>query len=229
MITSRGLQSVYVILCISHLLMFLQTPLLTTHPYSLVIMIFYSNTLFCFFMFALQVQCQSSQATNNVLSQILETSSIPPDILSIFSHYFPSSLLSNPAAVQSELSQLTASNGVSIVKETSNSRLSTPTLTSSSSLLSSSVSSSPTSPLAIESSSNTALVPEASSFTSVRVTISITATDSASSQPVSSGSNSPSPTLSNNPSCASTTTTHFSSMALVLAISFAFILAYTQM
>ncbi|KAK9368808.1 hypothetical protein V1509DRAFT_622888 [Lipomyces kononenkoae] len=48
------------------------------------------------------------------LSQIVQTESIPPDVYSIFTHYFPSSLLTDYSAVSHELSLLMDSTGVTI-------------------------------------------------------------------------------------------------------------------
>ncbi|KAK9485476.1 hypothetical protein V1527DRAFT_466542 [Lipomyces starkeyi] len=59
------------------------------------------------------------------LSQILQTESIPADVLSIFSHYFPSSLLTDYSAVSHELSILMDSTGVTVLEGTKTSEYST--------------------------------------------------------------------------------------------------------
>ncbi|KAK9456059.1 hypothetical protein V1511DRAFT_486969 [Dipodascopsis uninucleata] len=47
------------------------------------------------------------------LDQILETKSVPPHVVSIFTRYFPSSLMTDYSAVDKQLSQLMASNFIS--------------------------------------------------------------------------------------------------------------------
>ncbi|KAK9363749.1 hypothetical protein V1504DRAFT_444421 [Lipomyces starkeyi] len=59
------------------------------------------------------------------LSQILQTESIPADVLSIFSHYFPSSLLTDYSAVSHELSILMDSTGVTVLEGTKTSEYGT--------------------------------------------------------------------------------------------------------
>ncbi|KAK9389587.1 hypothetical protein V1515DRAFT_593811 [Lipomyces mesembrius] len=59
------------------------------------------------------------------LSQILQTESIPPDVLSIFSRYFPSSLLTDYSAVSHELSILMDSTGVTVLEGTKTSEYGT--------------------------------------------------------------------------------------------------------
>ncbi|KAK9315979.1 hypothetical protein V1522DRAFT_404432 [Lipomyces starkeyi] len=59
------------------------------------------------------------------LSQILQTESIPGDVLSIFSHYFPSSLLTDYSAVSHELSILMDSTGVTVLEGTKTSEYGT--------------------------------------------------------------------------------------------------------
>ncbi|KAK9332316.1 hypothetical protein V1520DRAFT_335204 [Lipomyces starkeyi] len=59
------------------------------------------------------------------LSQILQTESIPADVLSIFSHYFPSSLLTDYSAVSNELSILMDSTGVTVLEGTKTSEYGT--------------------------------------------------------------------------------------------------------
>ncbi|KAK9375357.1 uncharacterized protein V1513DRAFT_442677 [Lipomyces chichibuensis] len=78
------------------------------------ILLISSSTIACIFFFSI------ASATSSLapLSQILQTESIPPDVLSIFSRYFPSSLLTDYSAVSHELSILMDSTGVTVLEGT---------------------------------------------------------------------------------------------------------------
>ncbi|KAK9241202.1 hypothetical protein V1525DRAFT_2163 [Lipomyces kononenkoae] len=65
-------------------------------------------------IFVLSLASATTTTTLAPLSQILQTESVPPDVLSIFTHYFPSSLLTDYSAVSHELSILMDSTGVTI-------------------------------------------------------------------------------------------------------------------
>ncbi|KAK7204846.1 hypothetical protein BZA70DRAFT_290160 [Myxozyma melibiosi] len=165
-----------------------------------------------------------SSSSLNALDQILLTSSIPPDILSIFSHYFPSSLLTDSAAVASELSILTAEDGVSAIggSSTSGSAQTTSMMGGSSgvarSQTSASLSSSSSSVLSSSSAlpSSSSEIVAASSPISSSCSVSSSSTSKSSSPPLSSSplhsSSSPSPSSSSTSSTPSSTSSDASNL-----------------